>query len=179
MWQWSMAVLVDVSLGTFSGTIWMHDSFQNKSCCMIYGCFGGCFNCSFFGTICMHGSFQNSSCSNDLWQLWWLFQLAVSLAPFACMTISRTNHVAWSMVVLVAVSIGSFFGTICMHGSFQNSSCGNDLWQFWWLFQLAVSLAPFACMAISRTVHVAWSMAVLVAVSIGSFFGTICMHGSF
>ena len=138
-----------------------------------------CLNCSFFGTICMHGSFQNSSCSNDLWQLWWLFQLAVSLAPFACMTISRTNHVAWSMVVLVAVSIGSFFGTICMHGSFQNSSCGNDLWQFWWLFQLAVSLAPFACMAISRTVHVAWSMAVLVAVSIGSFFGTICMHGSF
>ena len=185
-----------------------------------------------------------------------MFHLALSLAPFGCMTVSRTNHVAWSMVVLVAVSIavslapfacmavsrtvhvamiyGSFGGCfnwqflwhhLCMHDNFQNKSCcmiygcfggcfnwqflwhhlhawqfpeqfmwqwslqfwwlfqlqflwhhlhawqfpeqfmWHDLWQFWWLFQLAVSLAPFACMAVSRIVPVA-----MIYGSFGGYF---------
>ena len=77
------------------------------------------------------------------------------------------------MTVLVAVLIGSLFGTICMHGSFHNSSYGNDLWRFWWLFELAVSLTPFACKVVSRTVPTASSMALFMVVAIGSFYDTI------
>ena len=133
-----MVVLVVILIGSFFGTICMHGSFQNTSCGMIYASFGGYFNWQFS----WHHLHAWQIPEKFLWQ--------------------------WSLAVLVTVSISSFFGTICMHGSFQNSSCGNDLWQFWWLFQLAVSLAPFACMAVSRTIH--------VAMISGSFGGCFNWH---
>ena len=131
---------------------------------MISGSFGSCFNCQF---LWHHLNCTTVSRTVHVAMIYvslcWLLQLAVSLAPFACMADTKTG------------------------------SCGNDLWQFWCLFQLAVSLAPCVDIISSLSVaahvcmdavcmHVSFAeqspvdrpMTILVAVSIACFCVTIC-----
>ena len=115
----------------------------------------------------------DSFCGCLNWQPLW--------APFPCLSVVQNKFLLQrSTAVLVAISIGIFFGTIYMHGRFQNSSRGNDLRHV----LVDVSICSFLgtiCMhgRFQNMFMWQWSMAVLVDVSSGSFAGTICMHGRF
>ena len=162
---WSMVVLVAVSIAVSLAPFACMAVSRTVHVAMIYGSFGGCFNWQFLWHHLHAWQFPEQIMLHDLWLFWWLFQLAVSLAPFACMAVSRTVHVA-----MISGSFGGCFNWQFLwhhlHAwQFPEQFMWHDLWQFWWLFQLAVSLAPFACMAVSRIVPVA-----MIYGSFGGYF---------